>query len=168
MDVLKRALDLVDRALVALAMLALVVAAGVLTWSVVSRYVLKASTDWQDEAAVFCLVGATFLTGGFVQAARGHVAIEAVVALLPASVERWRRLFVDLVSGLFCAFFAWKSWTLFHEAWTEGQTTSSSWAPPLWIPYSLMAAGMTLLSLRLALQVAEGVHAAPPREDAPA
>ncbi|OZA84452.1 MAG: TRAP transporter small permease protein, partial [Burkholderiales bacterium 34-67-9] len=39
------------------------------------------------------------------------------------------------------------------EAWAEGQTTSSSWAPPLWIPYSLMAAGMSLLALQIALQV---------------
>jgi TRAP-type C4-dicarboxylate transport system permease small subunit len=61
---------------------------------------------------------------------------------------------VDVISTLFCGFFSWKSWTLFHEAWTEGQTTSSSFAPPLWIPYSLMAVGMSLLALQLLLQSA--------------
>jgi TRAP-type C4-dicarboxylate transport system permease small subunit len=63
-----------------------------------------------------------------------------------------RLALVDLMCLLFCGFFAWKSWTLLHEAWVDGQTTSSSWAPPLWIPYSLMAAGMTLVSLQCALQ----------------
>lgn len=151
---LARLLHLVNQAMVALGMVALLVASCVLTYSVVSRYVMRASTDWQDEAAVFCLVGATFLCGAFVQQLRGHVGIEAMAGLLPGSLNRLRLALVDLMCTAFCSFFAWKSWTLFHEAWAEGQTTSSSWAPPLWIPYGLMGLGMTLLSLQLAVQLA--------------
>src|SRR4051794_11116087 len=92
----------INRAMVVFGMLALLVASVVLTSSVVSRYFLKASTDWQDEAAVFCLVGATFLCGAFVQSLRGHVGIEAVAGLLPAGVNRIRLTLVDLVSMLFC------------------------------------------------------------------
>lgn len=134
-------------------MLALLVAACVLTYSVLSRYVMQASTDWQDEAAVFCLVGASFLCAAHVQAVRGHVGIEALATWLPPAVNAWRLAVVDLMGSLFCCFFAWKSWTLFHEAWAEGQTTSSSWAPPLWIPYGLMASGMSLLGLQILVQL---------------
>ncbi len=154
-----RVLQRVNQLMVFLGMFALLVASGVLTYSVVSRYVVKASTDWQDEAAVFCLVGATFLCGAFVQALRGHVGIEAISTLLPRFANRLRVAFVDAFSAAFCAFFGWKSWTLFHEAWVDGQTTSSSWAPPLWIPYGLMALGMTLLSAQLLVQLSASLNA---------
>lgn len=144
----------VNDVMLVLGMVMLLVASCVLSYSVFSRYWLQASTDWQDEAAVFCLVGATFLCGGFVQSVRGHVGIDAVASLLPTAANRLRQVLVDALSTLFCTFFAWKSWTLFREAWVEQYTTSSSWAPPLWIPYVLMAAGMSLLVLQLGLQLA--------------
>ncbi len=146
------ALHQLNRLLLGIGMIAAVAAALVLTSSVVSRYVLHASTDWQDETAVFLLVGATFLCAAYVQSLRGHVGIEALVGILPAGVNRVRQLLVDLVSLLFCLFFCWKSWALFREAWVDGQTTSSTWAPPLTIPYGLMTVGMGLLCLQLAVQ----------------
>ena len=155
---LARALIVVNRGVMVLGMLALVAAALILSSSVVTRYFLHASTDWQDEASVFCLVGATFMCSAFVQAIRGHVGIEAVSSLLPAAVNRVRIAIVDVLCLAFCAFFAWKSCTLLHEAWSEGQTTSSSWAPPLWIPYFLMSLGMILLCLQLFVQCGASVN----------
>lgn len=136
-----------------LSTIAILAAACILTLSVVSRYFLKVSTDWQDEASVFLLVGAVFMCCAYVQSYRGHIGIDAVASVLPLSVNRIRRLLVDIASLVFCTFFSWKSWTLFHEALAGGQTTSSSFAPPLWIPYLLMAVGMTNLSLQLLMQV---------------
>ena len=157
---LARALAQANRAMVAFGMVALLAASIVLTSSVLTRYFLKASTDWQDETAVFLLVGATFLCGAFVQSIRGHVGIEALSTLLSKRVDALRRIAVDALSLAFCAFFAWKSWTLLHEAWVDKQTTSSSWAPPLWIPYLLMAVGMTLLSLQLLVHTTASVNRA--------
>jgi len=143
----------VNRAMVVVGMLALLLASVVLTYSVFSRYLFKAATDWQDEVAVFSIVGAVFLAGAWVQAQRGHVGIEALASVLPAGVNRIRIIVVDILTLGFCIFFAWKSWTLFHEAWVDKMTTSSTFSPPLSIPYGLMAGGMTLLVLQLVLQV---------------
>lgn len=143
----------VNRAVVLVAMLALVAASLVLSYSVVVRYLFKSPTDWQDEFAVFLLVGVTFGCGAAVQAHRGHVGIGVLESLLSARANALRMFFVDVISAAFCAFFAWKSWTLCAEAWREGQTTSTTWAPPLWIPYSMMAAGMTLLVLQILCQI---------------
>ena len=135
------------------AMLALLAASLVLSYSVVVRYLFKSPTDWQDEFAVFLLVGATFGCGATVQAHRGHVGIGVLEGLLPTWADAVRTMLVDSVSAAFCGFFAWKSWTLCAEAWREGRTTSSTWAPPLWIPYSLMAAGMSLLVMQILCQI---------------
>ena len=153
---LERAMALVNRLVMVLGGVALVAASLVLTYSVVVRYILKIPTDWQDETAVFLIVGAVFLSAAAVQARRGHVGIEAIATLLSPAANRIRLFVVDIMTVLFCAFFAWKSWTLLHEAWVDDQHSTSSWGPPLWIPYLLMAAGMTLLSLQVVLQIVHG------------
>jgi TRAP-type C4-dicarboxylate transport system permease small subunit len=147
-------LDRLNGLLLKLSMAALVLTALVLTYSVVSRYFFNVPTDWQDEASVFMLVGVTFFCTAYVQSYRGHIGIEALHSLLSPRVNRIRLFMVDVFSFLFCAFFAWKSWTLFHEAWVDGQTTSSTFAPPLWIPYSMMAMGMSILTAQILIQVA--------------
>jgi TRAP-type C4-dicarboxylate transport system permease small subunit len=149
-------LQRINALMLLLSMLAMVAACAVLTGSVVLRYFLHVPTDWQDEVAVFLLVFVTFGSGAWVQQQRGHIGIEAVSALLSARANRVRERLCDGVSLAFCGFFAWKSWTLVHEAWAEGMTTSSTWAPPLWFPYGLMACGMSLLALQLLLQVLAG------------
>jgi TRAP-type C4-dicarboxylate transport system permease small subunit len=133
--------------------IALVVAALVLTYSVATRYFLHLSTDWQDELSVFLIIGAVFMSSAAIQAQRGHVAIEAIVGLLSPRINAVRQVVVDIASMTFCAYFAYKSWTLLAEAWTENYHSESTWGPPLWIPYSLMSVGVTLLSIQLLLQV---------------
>jgi TRAP-type C4-dicarboxylate transport system permease small subunit len=146
-------LDRVNAAAAALSAVAAGLAGCVLTWEVIGRYFLKLPSDWQDELSIFLLVGATFMAAGWIQSKRGHVGIDALSHILPDWAERGRRIFADLASLAFCAFFCWKSWTLLAEAWEDGQTTSSSWNPPLAIPYGLMSVGMTLLVVQLLLQV---------------
>jgi TRAP-type C4-dicarboxylate transport system permease small subunit len=149
----ERALSLINTILVTFSALALIAACVILSYSVLGRALFHAANYWQDEAAVFLLVGATFLTSAYVQGQRGHIGIEAFVGLLSPLANRIRLWLVDLASLLFCAFFTWKSWTLAYEAYDEGQVSNSMWSPPLAIPYSLMAAGMTLLCLQILLQI---------------
>jgi TRAP-type C4-dicarboxylate transport system permease small subunit len=151
---LERWLAFCNNVIVVLAALALIAACAVLSHSVLGRALYHSPNYWQDEAAVFLLVGATFMTAAYVQEQRGHIGIEAFVGLLSPMVNRVRLWLVDLASFAFCTFFAWKSWTLAHEAWVDGQVSNSMWSPPLAIPYGLMAFGMTLLCLQILLQIA--------------
>jgi TRAP-type C4-dicarboxylate transport system permease small subunit len=148
-----RGLSLLNRIIVVFAAMALIAACVILSYSVIGRALFQAANYWQDEAAVFLLVGATFMTSAYVQEHRGHVSIEAFVGLLSPAVNRIRLWLVDVATFLFCTFFTWKSWTLTYEAWEDGQVSNSMWSPPLAIPYCLMAAGMTLLCVQLLLQI---------------
>ena len=149
----ERGLALCNSVIVVIAALALIAACAILSYSVLGRALFHSPNYWQDEAAVFLLVGATFMTSAYVQQQRGHIGIEAFVGLLSPTVNRIRLWLVDAASFLFCAFFAWKSWTLAHEAWVDGQVSNSMWSPPLAIPYVLMATGMTLLCVQILLQI---------------
>src|SRR5437762_245346 len=156
----ERGLDVCNSIIVVFAALALIAACIILSHSVLSRALFHSANYWQDEAAVFLLVGATFMTAAYVQGQRGHIGIEAFVGLLSPIANRIRLWLVDVASLLFCGFFAWKSWTLAHEAWVDGQVSNSMWSPPLAIPYGLMAAGMTLLCVQILLQIAIPLSAA--------
>ena len=133
--------------------IALGLAACVLTWEATARYLFKIPSDWQDEVTIFLLVGATFLSAGWVQEWRGHIGIQALGAVLPAGADRMRRFVSDIVTFVFCGFFCWKCWALLIEAVKDGQISGSAFGAPLWIPYGCMAVGMSLLVLVLIEQV---------------
>src|ERR1700722_10045947 len=100
--------DRLDKVLVWACALATIAAGLVLTYSILARYFLHISTDWQDEMAVFLLVGATFLSAPYVQSVRGHIAIEALEEVLPRRARRFRALVSDLVCLAFCGLFEWQ------------------------------------------------------------
>src|SRR5271168_2346922 len=90
LQLLERALAAVNGWVLVLGMVALVVASCILTYSVFSRYFLNAATDWQDETAVFFIIGAVFMSGAYVQSRRGHIGISALASLLPPGADRIR------------------------------------------------------------------------------
>jgi TRAP-type C4-dicarboxylate transport system permease small subunit len=160
LEMADKGMSALNKCLVLLGSIALMAAALILTYSVVSRGLFHLANDWQDEAALFCLVGVTFMCSSYVQEKRGHIGISAIEGLLPHKVNQVRATVIDIISCLFFAFFSVKTWDLLVEAWVDGQVTNSTWAPSLWIPYSMMFAGMVLLSFQLFLQIFIRKHVA--------
>lgn len=142
----------------------IVICAGILVFEVGVRYWLAWATDWEIEMTIMLLIVATFLGAAFTQSSRGHVGIEVLDTLLSARANRVRHIIGDLLSLAFCVFIAWKAWLFFHEAWGDGKMSNTAWAPKLWPAYLAMAAGMSLLSLQLLVQIGDR-HLHDHRED---
>src|SRR5438876_11588964 len=113
---LGRALTLCNGVIVVFAALALIAACVILSYSVLGRALFHSANYWQDEAAVFLLVGATFMTAAYVQCQRGYIGIESFVCMLSPSANRIRLWLFDVSRLHVCSFFSWKSWTLAHDA----------------------------------------------------
>ncbi len=128
-----------------------------ITNEVVWRYFLHQPHTWNLELNVFLLVGATFLAANYTQMKRGHVGTEVLEALMSPRWNRRRILAGDVLSLLLNAFLAVKVWQYTAKAWREGWTTDSVWAPHLWIPFALIAVGLTLLSLEYIVQIVEEI-----------
>lgn len=137
--------------------LLIVISSVVITYEVIWRYYLRHPHTWNLEFNIFLLIGATFLAANYAQMKRAHVGTEVLQSLMPARWNRIRILVGDMLSVLLCAFMAVKVWQYTWQAWNEGWATNSTWAPSLWIPYSLIGLGLVLISLEYVVQIVEEI-----------
>jgi len=133
--------------------LLVVVSALILTWEVLARYLFNSPSDWALELCIYMLIASTFLAAAYTLGAKAHVNIEIVDAMLPAGVNRWRLLLADLGAAGLCGFVAVNAWRLTAVAWSEGWVSNSTWGAKLWIPFGLIALGMSLLALQYLVQI---------------
>lgn len=133
----------------------------VLSYEVVTRYFMKVANDWVIELCIYLLIAATFLAAGYTQAERGHVGIEVLDEVMSPRGNRIRRLIGDVLSLVVVAFIARNAWDYMLNAHEQGWATSSTWGPPLWIPYFFMAFGLTTLGLQMLMQIVDNIRGVP-------
>ena len=137
--------------------LSIIVSAVVITNEVIWRYWLHRPHTWNLELNIFLLIGATCLAANYTQMRRGHVGTEVLQTLMSARWNRIRILAGDILSALLCAFAAVMVLRYDWQAWSEGWTTNSTWAPPEWIPYTLIGLGLVLISLEYLVQIVDQI-----------
>ena len=131
------------------------VSALVLTGEVLMRYFLGSPSDWALELCIYMLIASTFVSAAYTLAAKGHVNIDIVDAVLAAGFNRWRLLIADVGAAGLCGFVATNAWRLTATAWSEGWVSNSTWGPKLWIPFAFIALGMSLLALQYLVQIVD-------------
>lgn len=149
-----------------LSALMIVMATLVLVYEVVTRYYLQIANDWVIEFCIYSLIAATFMSAAHTQAERGHVGIEVLDEMLSRRSNRIRLLLGDILSLIVVVFVAINATHFGLVSYEQGWTTSSTWAPPLWIPYFFMAFGFALTGLQIAMQIIEVFISATPHKAA--
>jgi len=147
----------INRVVGFLAGLMVVASCVIITNEVFWRYYLHRPHTWNLEVNIFLLVGATFLAAGYTQLRRAHVGTEVLQTIMSPRWNRRRILVGDMLSALLCAFTAVMVLHYDWQAWTKDWTTDSTWAPPLWIPYTLIGVGLVLITLEYLVQIVEEI-----------
>lgn len=152
-----RAIKAINIATGLLAGLLIVVSCVVITNEVIWRYWLHHPHTWNLELNIFLLIGSTFLAANYAQMTRAHVGTDVLQPLMSPRGNRIRILMGDVASLLLCGFLAVKVLQYDWQAWVGDWRTDSVWAPPLWVPYTLIGAGLVLISLEYCVQIAETI-----------
>jgi TRAP-type C4-dicarboxylate transport system permease small subunit len=132
-----------------------VVAAGLIALGVIVvcemvfvRYVLNQNTIWQTDFVTWSLVAATFIGSPYVLMTRGHVNVDLLPLYLGARKRYWLALASIAMSLSFCVLMTVLTSRFWLEAWENRWVSDTMWRARLWIPYSSMPIGLTLLTLQ--------------------
>ena len=139
--------------LVAASLIALAVA--VVCHMVFVRYVLNQNTIWQTDFVTYSLIAATFIGSPYVLMLRGHVNVDVLPHYLAPRRRYWLALWSIGVSLAFCLVMTALTFQFWKEAWDNSWVSDTMWRARLWIPYSSMPIGLTLLALQCLAELFE-------------
>jgi TRAP-type C4-dicarboxylate transport system permease small subunit len=101
---LRRLMDMLYAACVAIAGTALVLISAIIPWAVYTRYVLNRAASWPEPTAVLLMIVLTFFGAAACYRAGLHMRMSFFVSLLPPRLQRVTALFVELLMALIALF----------------------------------------------------------------
>lgn len=117
------------------------------------RYILREATIWQTDFVVYSATAAIFVGAPYVLLKKGHVGVDVIEHLVSDATRLKLRLAGCVLGLVFCVIMLVAGWINFHEAWVNGWTAPTVWAPPLWIPYSAVPIGFAMLCLQYVAEI---------------
>jgi TRAP-type C4-dicarboxylate transport system permease small subunit len=142
-----RAVFRLSTAFAAVAAVLLLLAALVITWSIVYR-AMGASTYWEIEFSVYMMVASLFLASPYCLATQGHVGVDLLSHYLPRSAARPLAIIVGLIGLAVCIYLTYAGAELTLHAYARGERTESAWAPLKWPLFLAMPVGLGLTALQ--------------------
>ena len=117
----------------------------IITELVFERYLFKNAITWQTELVTMLLVASTFIGSAYVLSEKGHVNMEYLYSFMSEKGITKLKIFTDSLCLIFFLILFYVSFEITAEAFIKNHNTGTIWGPPLWIPYSSMLIGATLM-----------------------
>lgn len=148
---IERALSTVSSGLIMLMMV-------LTTADVFLRYVLNRPIANVFEVEEFLLVGVIYLGQAYIQAERGHITMDVLMARLRGRAKVGLTLFGDVVGLIIFGIILWRSSIFAWRSFAIGETTMGLAEYPLWPAKTMLPIGFALLCLRLVFDIVGGIQ----------
>ena len=145
--------NIIAKACGAFAVIALALAILIIVELVFERYFFQRAITWQNELVTMLLVASTFIGSAYVLSEKAHVSMEWIYDFLSKRNIIRLKIFTSFLSLLFFILLFYYGYLITEEAFVKKYTTGSIWDPPLWVPYSSMLIGSTLMILQYIAEI---------------
>ena len=119
----------------------------IITELVFERYLFKNAITWQTELVTMLLVASTFIGSAYVLSEKRSCQHGVSLYFLSEKNITRLKIFTDSLCLIFFLILFYVSYEITYEAFIKNYNTGTVWGPPLWIPYSSMLLGATLMTM---------------------
>jgi TRAP-type C4-dicarboxylate transport system permease small subunit len=144
----RRSLDALYRVSGVVAAICLALIAGLVVAQIVGRMV-GVLVPGADDLAGYALVATSFLGLAYTLKSGGHIRVALLLRRLPPSPHRFAELGALALGAAITLYFTWFAIELAWLSWRFGDMSQGTLPIPLWLPQSVMAAGLMILAIAL-------------------
>lgn len=101
------------------------------------------------ESGGFFLAGTTFMGMAYTLKTGGHIRVSLLLSRLSGRTARVFDILTCGFAAFGCAYLAWQTLGMTHDSWRFGDLSPGLLAVPIWIPQSVMLAGLAVLTVAL-------------------
>ena len=115
---------------------------------VFGRYVFELPVTWAEELARYLMIWAALLAISCGVARREHVAVTALLHILPTELQRWLGAAIDVLAFGFFAFLCYFGIGMTQDGATQ---FASIFEMTMWVPFASVPVSSALVCLQLIL-----------------
>ncbi|KXF75381.1 C4-dicarboxylate ABC transporter substrate-binding protein [Paramesorhizobium deserti] len=151
-QILYDAVTALNRFIFQAASLLMFVIVPAMLFAVVSRYVFNAPSSWAMELATLVFGPYFLLVGPYLLHERGHVSLDLVQHAAGPRVRRLLELVNYPIIIAFSVILLIYAVPFAAQAWEYGETSYSSWNPPIWPVKLFIPVALVLLGLQATVE----------------